>query len=231
MTQLPDKRIGTAILTPDGTVTRVLDIPDRTLNMVCTVWSPDDGRLACEAWDESDPSRDGIYTVRASDGGGMVRITDPPSGKSDLPGDYSPDGNLLLFKRGEGENSGPLMVVPTAGGKPTGLPIGLVDDPGRYSPDGKNIVTSLNGRLLLLDGAGHLREEIMGESHGLFGPAWSTDGSRIAYSRASAQVHHSFKANQTGPFADIWTSRPDGTDPRQVTSTPDKEIVVEWGGS
>jgi hypothetical protein len=78
MTILPDERIGTAIIAPDGTVQRVLDIPDDTLNAVCVVWSPDDRRLACEAWDDGDPSRSGIYTVRASDGGDLQRLTTPP---------------------------------------------------------------------------------------------------------------------------------------------------------
>ncbi len=43
---LADSRIETAIITPDGTVARVLDIPDDSLNLACTVWSPDDKRLA-----------------------------------------------------------------------------------------------------------------------------------------------------------------------------------------
>ncbi len=46
MTILDDDRVGTAIIGPDGTVDRILEIPDETLNAVCTVWSPDDTRLA-----------------------------------------------------------------------------------------------------------------------------------------------------------------------------------------
>ena len=79
MTVLPDDRIGTAIIKPDGTIERVLDIPDASLNLVCTVWSPDDQRLACEGFDETHPSRNGIYTVRSSDGGGLVRLTKTPT--------------------------------------------------------------------------------------------------------------------------------------------------------
>ena len=78
-------------LTPDGTVERVFDIPDGSLNLACTVWSPDDKRLACEGWDDADASRNGIYTVRSSDGGGLVRLTKAP-GPADFVGDYSPDG-------------------------------------------------------------------------------------------------------------------------------------------
>jgi hypothetical protein len=53
MTVLPDERIGTAIIALDGTVKRVLEIPDKSLNLVCVVWSPDDSRLACEGWDDT----------------------------------------------------------------------------------------------------------------------------------------------------------------------------------
>jgi hypothetical protein len=70
MTILDDGRIGTAILDPDGTVARVLEIPDPALNLNCNGgWSPNDERLACEGWDDTDPSRSGVYTVRTSDGG------------------------------------------------------------------------------------------------------------------------------------------------------------------
>lgn len=218
MTELADHRIGTAIIDEKGELKRKLEMPDETLNMVCTVWSPDDSRLACEAWDETDASRTGIYTVRASDGGNLVRLTTPPNGKSDLPGDYFPDGKRLLFKRGSGEEDGVLMEVPVDGGKPDPLPTEPVEDPGRFSTDGKTILTSANGRLLLLDSTGRLRKEIADEGASLFGAVWSPDGSRIAFSRGAS-----------GPVADIFISRPDGSDRRQVTRTRDNEITVEWG--
>lgn len=219
MTERADHRIGTAIIAPDGSVTRVLDIPDTHLNLMCSVWSPDDSRLACEAWDEADPSRGGIYTVRSSDGGDLVRLTEPPTGTTDLPGDYSPDGAQVVFKRGsESEAPGTLMVVPATGGEPQRLSNERVDDPGRYSHDGKTVLTSSAGALLLLDSTGHRVGHIDEEGAFLFGAVWSPDGSHMAFSSASS-----------GPFADIYTSKPDGTDRHRVTSTPDNEIVVEWG--
>jgi hypothetical protein len=45
MTVRDDGRVGTAVIGPDGTVERVLDIADPTLNLVCTVWSPDGQRI------------------------------------------------------------------------------------------------------------------------------------------------------------------------------------------
>lgn len=218
MTILDDNRIGTAIITPDGTVERVLDIPDDTLNLVCTVWSPNDTRLACEAWDEADSSRGGIYTVRSSDGGELVRLTTSPPDMSDLPGDYSPDGTRVLFKRAAGEALGTLMVVSAAGGEPMTFSNEKVDDPGRYSRDGKTVLTSAGGAILLLDDTGHPVSQIAEDGPILFGAVWSPDGSHIAFSRATS-----------GPYADIYTSLPDGTNRNRVTTTPDNEIVVEWG--
>ena len=219
MTELEDHRIGTAIITADGKLERELDIPDGSLNLVCTVWSPDDSRLACEGWDDGDESRHGMYTVRASDGGDLVRLTKPPKDEFDLPGSLSADGSTVLFKR-----------RPGAGDR------GTVDDgrrQGRQAQDpGQGVRRGLwgflagrqdhpdvaGGRLLLLDDTGKVRDEIKEDGAYLFGAVWSPDGSRIAYSRATS-----------GPYADIYTSRPDGSDRRKVTSTPDNEITVQWG--
>jgi hypothetical protein len=44
---------------------------------------------------DNDPSVDGVYTVRSSDGGDLKRITNGP----DVPIDYSPDGRQIVFGR------------------------------------------------------------------------------------------------------------------------------------
>ena len=218
-TELNDDRIGTAILRPDGSVVRVFAIPQKGLNLPCTVWARDDKRLACEGWDNGDPSRAGIYTVRASDGGGLVRLTRTPPELNDLLGDYSPDGSTVLFKRSSGEDPGPLMVVPAAGGRTRPLADLDVEDPARYSRDGRTILTSAGGRILTLDATGRETGEIKESGSYLFGPVWSPDGRHIAYS-----------GTPSGTFAaDIFTARPDGTDLHRATSTPDNEIRVEWG--
>ena len=216
VTQLPDGRFGTAIIDKHGNVLRVLEIPDPTLNLACSAWSADDARLACEGWDATDPSRSGIYSVRASDGKGLKRLTTTPEGSTDLPGDYAPDGQLV-FKRAIGENEGPLMLVDATGGaaRPVG---GSFEDAGRFSPDGTSIASSAGGSILVVDLEGNVVELITETGAFLFGPAWSPDGAYLAYSRGEG-----------GPFADIFTSLVDGSDQRQVTSTPDNEINVDWG--
>jgi Tol biopolymer transport system component len=222
MTTRDDGRVGTAVLAPDGTVKRVLDIADPTLNLVCTVWSPDDTHLACEGWDDKAPARAGIYTVRSADGGGLQRVTTAPKGQSDLPGDFSPDGSRLVFDRGRDEKKAQLMEVAVAGGDPTALGDSVVEDPGRFSPDGQTILTSGLGDLLELSTSGEVLADIHQDASDgayLFGPVWSPDGSRIAFSRSTS-----------GQRADVWTALPNGSDQRRVTSTPaSNEIRVEWG--
>ena len=219
MTLRPDERVGTAIIEPDGTVIRTLEIPDKSLNLVCTVWSPDDKRLACEGWDEADPSRSGIYTVRSSDGEDLQRLTTPPEGVVDFPGDYSPDGAQFVFKRSADEETGPLMIVDLPDGEPRRLSKDGFEAPGRFSPDGASVLTS-DGRssIVTIDLTGKVLQRFTESGAALFGPVWSPDGNWIAYSRAT-----------TGPHADIFTSRPNGTDAQQVTSTAANEITVDWG--
>ena len=71
---------------------------DETLETHCGQWSSDGNRLACESFGVEDPARNGIYTVRVSDGRGLRRVTANPHG-DDVPGAYSPDGRRMVFAR------------------------------------------------------------------------------------------------------------------------------------
>jgi ABC-type Fe3+/spermidine/putrescine transport system ATPase subunit len=203
----------------DGTVLRELSIPDETLNLVGTIWSRDDTRLACEGWDDADPSRNGIYTVNASDGADGQRLTSPPDGKHDRPGDYSSAGLFVLKRHTGGEGPGPLMIVDAIGSGPRLLYDGPMEDAGKFSPDGQLVATSTNGTIMVIDLDGVVRHNFGIEGSFAFGPAWSPDGNRIAFS-----------LTKPGEFAaDIYTGLPDGSDLQRVTSTAENEINVDWG--
>ena len=96
----------------------------------------------------------------------------------------------------------------------------MFDDPGRISPDGRLVATSAGGSLVILDANGAVQSAVVAEGRFLFGPSWSPTGEWLAYSSDSGGSH-----------ADIYVSHPDGSDERQVTDTPDNEIVVEWGAA
>ncbi len=165
----------------DGTSYRLFATSDPSLNLVCGVWALR-GRLACEGWDDGDPSRAGIYTVRASDGADLQRFTR----QRDIPCEYSPDGTQLAFVRTVADDGrGTLMVVDAAGGKARELldDVVLTGIPCDWSPDGSSILASSEGALqfVTLDGES---SRLAGDGITGFamGGLWSPDGSHVLFS-------------------------------------------------
>ena len=125
---LPGDRLTTATVGADGRSYKRLPIEDPTLSVACAggAWSPDDTRLACESWDDSRPSRNGIYIRSSSAGSSPKRLTSSPGG-GDLPGSYSPDGRHIVFARYKGETSIGLFVINTDGSRQHRItPLGIV---------------------------------------------------------------------------------------------------------
>lgn len=216
---------------------RLLPSSDPTLGLGCFTWSPDGSRLLCGTLDETDPSRNGIYTVRASDGGDLTRVTD----FGQTPGDFSPDGTQISFVGNDSNGVLRLYVANVNGGTPTPITpdgLALVDDyGGTWSPTGNQILfvarpTPGSRRALWVvaaDGTG-LRQLPIPDCGGLIGapasrsigcdaPSWSPDGTKIAFSRFSAKTH----------VKNIYTVKPDGTDLFQVTRTGFQDFAPDWG--
>jgi Tol biopolymer transport system component len=216
-----------ATLRPDGSDFKLLDNPDPTLNLACWTWSPSGARLACESWDDVHPNRPaGVFTVRSSDGGGLVRVTANPYGGHDIPGDYSPDGTRIVFGR---ENPSvqqfALFVVNVDGSGLRQISAWQPDfGSASWSPDGQWILTDNGqGGLYVVHPDGTGRHPILlhtGSGHAAaFQPSWSPSGLRIVFSLFLASTGH----------VNIFTARADGTDLRQVTNTPQGEEFADWG--
>jgi WD40-like Beta Propeller Repeat len=224
---------GARILDPDtGSYTQLpLFYPDLGLFLPCGIWSPDAARLACEGFGD-DPADDGVYTIRSSDGDDVQRVTS--GGDDDCPGDYAPNGKRLVFLR-TSFDLGPqaLYVVKTDG---TGLrqitppDMQLRFNCGSWSPQGNEILFSARvapaPRFSIFavhaDGSG-LREIPIPTcgtaSAGCFGPVWSPDGTKIAFTRFVAE---------TGQ-ADLYTVNLDGTGFYQVTHAGLGAGLTDWG--
>jgi Tol biopolymer transport system component len=217
-----------ATVKPDGSGFTLLDNPDPTLNLACWAWAPDGARLGCEGWDDANPARPaGVFTVRASDGGGLVRVTANPYGAHDIPGDYSPSGSEIVFLRNTDPNSetGALFVVGTDGSGLRRITApDFADDPGSWSPDGQWILfSSKDGMVFVIhpDGSGlrQIRLEAGPGRYSAYQPTWSPDGTQIVLRLflASTGEQH------------LYTVRPTGSGLQQVANTQGSEEFADWG--
>ena len=222
----PQGPIFVGLINRDGTHYVRFDSPDPTLNLGCSAWSPDGERLGCEGWDDNDVSRNGIYTVRSSDGGDLRRITSAPDGRHDIPGDYSPEGTQITFVRSglSDEQHSTLMAVNIDGSSErrlTDQPVGLGCD---WSPDGSSILAEADGTLLVVpaDGGESVPIELGRSDAYATGASWSPDGEHIVFSLR-------FQASSPDTSLDIFTAFVDGSKLIQVTDTPDlAEVGPSW---
>src|SRR6266545_176884 len=227
-----EENCAATIVDPDTGTFRQFKWPDPTLETPCGGgWSPDGTRLTCESFGVTDPSRNGIYTIRASDGRGLSRITSNPGG-DDIPGDYSPDGKRLVFSRVDPSrpaNANVALFVVNLDGTgvrritPWGLP--FFEDGGRWSPDGSTILFDDQRSLYVVhpDGSGMAKLPLVTHSFSrLQNPDWSPDGTKIVVSLFAAT------APGTGQ-AGIYTANADGSDLQQVTSSPTFDRTGDWG--
>jgi Tol biopolymer transport system component len=214
-------RIGTAILNADGTGYTKFPVSDPTLNVGCGAWSPDGTRLACETWDDSDPARNGIYTISALDGSGLTRVTSNPLGGHDLPGSYSPNGKSIVFIRDDASgNPAGMFVVNLSDGQlrqivRASVRLNLGAD---WSPQGNEIIFSRHvgaavfGSIWMIRANGrrlheiHIRGLGCGVSVGCHGVGWSPDGKKII-----------FVGGSPARGTNIYTANANGTGLTQVT--------------
>ncbi|MEA2507103.1 MAG: TolB protein [Actinomycetota bacterium] len=87
-----------ATANPDGSDFRLLD-PRRKLDLFCLSWSPTGTRLLCHSEGMQNPAQAGLYSIRASDGRDLERLSATPSGHFDNGYGFSPDGSRVLYGR------------------------------------------------------------------------------------------------------------------------------------
>jgi len=231
---------GERLFNPDTGGSRDLGLPDTHypgLFLFCGVWSPDGARLACEGFGADEPSLNGGYTVRSSDGGDLQRVTSEPNG-DDCPSDYSPNGKRLVVTRLNDSEFGLFTVKVDGTGlrriTPDGMALNFCN--GSWSPHGNEILFSAHvpnfdyhsSIWVVHDDGSDLRQLPVADcggpnsdpaTIGCFNPTWSPDGKKIVFARR--------RGNEQ---SDLYTVNADGSGLFQVTNTPDiDEFGGDWG--
>jgi WD40-like Beta Propeller Repeat len=223
---------GERILNPDdGSYTDLPTFyPDLGLFLGCSVWSPDGERLACEGFGDQ-PSADGVYTIRSSDGSGVRRVTS--GADDDYPGDYSPNGKRIVFLRSSFESGALALYTVKLDGSdlrqltPPGMQLDFTG--GSWSVQGNEILFSgkpteaQRSAVFVVHADGSDLQQIpipgCGTTAGCHEPVWSPDGKKIAFTMFVAQTGRS----------DLYTATLDGTELYQVTNTGLGAGLKDWG--
>ncbi|MBN2383520.1 PD40 domain-containing protein [bacterium] len=180
------------------------------------VWSPDAREILFQS------NREGHFDIYVMDpyGHNQVRLTD--SRRDYFSASWSADGSRIYFDSLENgiysinsmRRDGSDKRVFKKGGPQHSYVL------TSCSPDGKHIAftvsTARGWHIHILDVETGM-EKVLTDRGGNCRPAWSPDGRYIAY-----------VSTVTDGKGDIWTMRADGTDKRQITTSPDYDYCPTW---
>jgi hypothetical protein len=235
----PDGRGSTAIYNVDGSGYQALPIPDPMLELPGGAWLGNT-MIAMEGWGlDGNPSGVGIYARRASDGGGLIKLTDAGA-SHDRPVKSSPDGSKLLFfhpdsKRETGDSAPQDAFVVGADGtgltrlSPPGTTTAFVfgtHEAVSWSPDSSKVAIVLaNGPfwtdpsrsvyVVTSDGSSLKR---IGPRGDIWDAIWSPDGQWVALSMAS---------KASNGLHELYLMHPDGSALHRLVSSSDGLISTQ----
>ncbi len=232
----PPTPVTGGLLSMDGAEFTALNLDDPTLNLVPAAWSPDGARLAFEGWDDSDPTRTGVYTGTVGDVTDVVRLTSTGGAPHDVVLDYSPDGKMLVFYRAvraepdfPTDIGGSLWVVNVDGSGARQLDTPPPNWWARWSPDGSTILfvserLAPTGAIWAIRADGSGLTKVFEDPDGGFpiDPIWSPDGTMIMFALdpISDRFHH--------PPNVLYVMRGDGTALTTLIDTADFKSSPEW---
>lgn len=183
-------------------------------------WSPDGKKIAFTY------IKDKLETISLInvDGTGMESLT--PTNVRAIHPNWSPDGSKLAYCTDDDlapprKNDSDVMVINIATRQITTLITGGVNTYPVFSPDGKQLafrrmIGEMNSEVFLANVDGTGAHNIT--NHPAFDgwPAWSPDGSRIA-----------FASNRNSSYQ-IFTMNPDGSDVRLLANTEGRGTAPKW---
>jgi Tol biopolymer transport system component len=232
-----------ALVEPDGSGYRRIDVPGDFQDMYCGVWTPDGATLLCGIQSTTDPSGDGVVTVDVASGAIVRHLTtganpsvngsEGQCGGGDYPAAISPDGTQFLYIRHTcGDLPNPndaekaeLYVGSVGGGTKPDLLLenGAFERNTRisWSSDGRRVLYAFDGRLWTVEPDGTNRTMIdvdVPVATYIHDPVWSPDRAWVA-----------FGAMPQRDTDDLYIARSDGSDVLRLTNTLANEGAADWG--
>ena len=216
-------------LQPDGSDRVVVEPPIETLTLAQPVSNAGFDRIAFSAWDDTDPSRDGLY-IAAPDLKDLMHVLPLDFGMIGMePFGVTPDGSKVLFfmemedEDDDFSHAGDLYVVDSDGANlrqlnPLNTSIGFMDVPtGALSPDGRQVAFAKGDDVWVGD-VDRTPQPITSLKGFAWAVSWSPTGEWIAYTR------------QHGGTSVISLVRPDGSNPHEISAIDptDESAVPVW---
>ena len=201
-------------------------LTDNDLRENSPAWSPDGAQIA---FTRQGPAGQGSPTdvdvwVMNADGSGERNLTGDLDGSSG-GAEWSPDGTRIVFEHG-----GDIWMMDVDGsGKRNLTPDAAMDAFPDWSPDGKKLAFASYRQYkpyeiytMNLDGTGVInvtKTRYVNEAE----PAWSPNGTRIAYRKDSVIANG-------GTTTEIRTKNADGSGkPKDISNDPENNFWPDWG--